>query len=97
MRLTTLKPSMPQGAKAFTLLELLIVIGAIALLVGMLVPSLSRARERARATQCQNNLKQIGLGLLMYAQDSDEVLTRSCYGTCLGGAAAGPVQATQAG
>jgi len=89
MRLKKSTPSMSPGVKpGFTLLELLIAIGIIGLVVSMLLPTLSRAREKAYAAQCQNNLKQIGLGLFMYIQDSDEVLTRSCYGTCMGGAAA---------
>jgi prepilin-type N-terminal cleavage/methylation domain-containing protein/prepilin-type processing-associated H-X9-DG protein len=54
---------------AFTLVELLVVIGIIAVLVGLLLPSLARARENARRTQCLSNLRQLGAGMMMYAQE----------------------------
>src|SRR3954466_6301394 len=57
--------------RAFTLIELLIVIAIIALLAAILFPVFGRARENARRASCQSNMKQIGLGLQMYIQDYD--------------------------
>lgn len=58
--------------KAFTLIELLVVIAIIAILAAILFPVFAQARESARMTSCLNNMRQLGLGLQMYAQDSDE-------------------------
>ena len=60
--------------QGFTLIELLVVIAIIAILAAILFPVFAKAREKARQSVCQSNLKQIGLGLLMYAQDYDETL-----------------------
>lgn len=63
--------SLRLGRAGFTLLELLVVIGIVAVLLAILLPTLSRIRESARQVVCSNNLREIGSGLVLYANDSD--------------------------
>ena len=61
-----------RAVSAFTLIELLVVIAIIAILAAILFPVFAQAREKARAASCLSNIKQIGIGVMMYIQDNDE-------------------------
>src|SRR5688572_29715074 len=71
----------PRSNRAFTLVELLVVIGIISMLISILLPVIGRAREQARGVQCMSNLRQIGTAALLYSHDNKGIVLPMGYTT----------------
>jgi prepilin-type N-terminal cleavage/methylation domain-containing protein/prepilin-type processing-associated H-X9-DG protein len=72
-------PRLPRRRYAFTLIELLTVIAIIGILAAIIIPTVSRVRESARKTQCVSNLRQVGMGIILYAQGNRDRLPGPLY------------------
>src|SRR5436190_9315167 len=94
---STLMKTKPKPQRAFTLIELLVVIAIIAILAGMLLPSLSRAKMKSQSIACLDNLKQLQLAWIMYPDDNNQLLPPNQLSAATGLSASSPTNCWVAG
>src|SRR5437899_12524586 len=96
-RKNTIRNTRPKLQRAFTLIELLVVIAIIAILAGMMLPSLSRAKMKSQSIACLNNLKQLQIAWIMYPDDNNQLLPPNQLSAATGLSASSPTNCWVAG